>query len=127
MKDVRRTRILVVPILGAAALVAVVALVGARGDRATPLERVATNPMRFLGEDVRVTGRVVASAIDTDLFVLEGPERQRLLLTTPDGVHLAVGVRVAVRGRVELLVSGVAARFGTTTVVRAREIVARPG
>jgi hypothetical protein len=125
--DVRRSRLLLFPLLGAAALIAVVALAGARTDAGTPFTRVAANPERFLGEEVRVTGRITARPNRDELLVLEGAEGRRLLLVPPDDARLAIGVRVAVRGRVELLVSPAAASAGTSALVRARELAVRAG
>lgn len=124
---VRRAHLLLVPLLGIAVLAAVVALVGARRDPGTPFQRVAADPERFLGEEVRVSGRVVARPARDALYVLEDTTGQQLLLVPPDEAQLAIGVRVSVRGRVELLVSDVAARVGTTTLVRARALTARAG
>ena len=123
----RRGHLLLVPLLGIAVLAAVVALVGARRDPGTTFQRVAADPERFLGEEVRVTGRIVARPARDDLYVLEDATGQHLLLVPPDEAQLALGVRVSVRGRVELLVNDVAARVGTTTLVRARALTARAG
>ena len=59
--------------------------------------------------------------------MLENATGQRLLLVPPDEAKLAIGVRVSVRGRVELLVNAVAARVGTAALLRARALTARAG
>lgn len=123
----RRAYLLLVPLLGIAVLAAVVALVGARRNPDTPFQRVTANPIPLLGEEVRVTGRIVARPTRDELFVLENATGQRLLLVPPDEAKLAIGVRVSVRGRVELLVNAVAARVGTTALLRARALTARAG
>ncbi len=122
-----RFHILLVPLLGAVALSTIIVLAGARADRGTPFERLATNPERFLGEEVRVTGRIVARPTRDERVVLENAKGQRLLLVPPKELRLPIGVRVAVRGRVALRVDDLAVRSGTSTLLLASELSARAG
>jgi hypothetical protein len=108
-------------------LFTIVVLAGARADRGTPFERLATNPERFLGEEVRVTGRIVARPTRDERVVLENANGQRLLLVPPKESRLPIGVRVAVRGRVALRVDDLAVRSGTSTILLASELSARAG
>lgn len=142
---------LLIPLVGALVLVAAVALAGGGGGRDTPFDRVAADPVRFDGEPLRVTGRVVARASSSSavegVFVLEGPDGGRLLVLPRDGIDLTsvvVGVRLAVRAEVATLppsadeaagdrpgdavtVTDLARRHHADALLRATEIAARAG
>jgi hypothetical protein len=147
----RQTNVIVVPLLGLAALVVVIARVGGRDRPASALERVAAHPERYDGRQVNVTGRVSDRPRRLplgmlDAFVLSGPDGRRLLvIPAPHGVLAAVsvGAQVSVRGKLvavdswaddrggdhprdRVSIGDVAARTGAAALLEAERVVRRP-
>ena len=149
---VRSPRVLLVPLLGVAALLALVAIAGGRDQPRTAFERVAANPEHYRGRTVQVTGRVVAHPVHIPprllgSFVLRGPQGRRMLvIPKPDGVlqPVGLGARTAVRGTVVpvepsaddldgdrpgdvVAIGDVAARVDVVALIRADAVTMRAG
>jgi hypothetical protein len=140
---------IVVPLLGIAALLGVVALAGGDEDPGRLIGRVIADPERYDGRTVRVTG-IARSAPGplpvrlNDAFVLEGPYGGRLLVARDgdaswDLTRAVPGLRVSVRGDLAALdpflqepgedavaIGDVALRAGAAAVLRAGDVQARP-
>ncbi|HET6547302.1 MAG TPA: hypothetical protein VFG79_02515 [Solirubrobacter sp.] len=102
-----KRRLTLIPLLGVAALVVVIAVAGGGEQRAT-FEHVAAHPERYQDREVRLTGRVESRPLRVPAallgsFVLAGSAGERLLvIAAKDEVlpRVPEGERVTVRGTV---------------------------
>ena len=123
-------RLAFVPLLGLAALAAVVVLAGGR-PAPSAFERVVAHPERFRAQQVAVTGRVRDIEAPTgypSAFVLEGPQGRRLLIVPRLAHRVAArtpGGRATVRGEVIPLEPRADGHNGRDEVVTLGELARR--